>query len=77
MKTCYTSLRGGDNLGLLLIIAVLFIALALCNKYSPEDAKTLRWIIKIIVIIVCAILVFLLVILIIAIITPFILRSML
>ena len=33
-------------MGFLAIIAILFIALALCNRYSPEDAKLLRKIIK-------------------------------
>ena len=34
-------------------IALIFIALALCNKYSPSDAIVLRKIMKIILIVVC------------------------
>ncbi|MCM1047364.1 MAG: hypothetical protein NC433_02935 [Clostridiales bacterium] len=55
-------------------IAVLFIALALCNKYSPNDAVVLRKIIKIIAIVMCVFISIFVLIVLIAVLAPMYLR---
>lgn len=76
VKTCYTSLKGVCIMRFLFIIAILFIALALCNRYSPQDAKLLRTIIKVVLIFFGIILVICILILVLLIMSPLILRSL-
>ena len=49
---------GVINMNIIATIALIFIALALCNKYSPSDSIVLRKIIKIILIVVCVFIIF-------------------
>jgi hypothetical protein len=64
-------------MGFLVVIALLFIALALCNRFSPDDAKILRSIIKGFLIFIIVIFVLLILFILLAAISPFILKSLL
>lgn len=64
-------------MGLLVVIALLFIALALCNRFSPDDAKILRGIIKGFLIFIAVIFALIILLFIIALLIPFVLASLL
>lgn len=64
-------------MGLLIVIALLFIALALCNRFSPDDAKVLRSIIKGFLIFLAIVFALIILLLIVALLVPFLLASLL